>query len=165
MCQSSLLYPFGVELTEIAEIEESYTARLSDGRNLGQAYDALRERFDGGHRDRETCLRVMFLAWYACSEPTWLTGLPEEGTKDVFRAAFDQLGGEETTDPEVLCTTALMASMFPYCCGPEAEWAAIGDRLTKRYEGVPAASKPNESVFIGRGAYGKYFAHMVRRRQ
>jgi hypothetical protein len=99
------------------------------------------------------------------SEPTWLTGLPEEGTKDVFRAAFDQLGGEETTDPEVLCTTALMVSMFPYCCGPEAEWAAIGDRLTKRYGGVPAASKPNESVFIGRGAYGEYFAHMVRRRQ
>jgi hypothetical protein len=154
-----------MEFTEIAEIEESYTARLPDGRNLGDAYDALRERFDCGHRDRETCLRLMFLAWYACSEPPELTGLPDDGTKDVFRAAFEELGGELAADPEVLFTTGLMASMFPYCCGSEAEWSAIGDRLTKRYEAVPAASKLTESVFDGRGAYGKYFAHMLQHRQ
>jgi hypothetical protein len=155
-----------MELAEVTEIEDRY-AGVGGKPSLGDAYAALRERFDGGHRDRETYLRLMFLAWYTCSEPGVLTGLTAEPA-DAFRVfgdAFSALGGEEATDPEVLFTTGLMASLFPYCCGTETVWTPIGDRLMERYELVPVASKLTESVFGGRGAYGRYFARMLRHRE
>jgi len=161
-----LLYPFRVELAKITEIEDRY-AGVGGKPSLGSAYAALRERFDAGHRDRETCLRLTFLAWYSCSEPQELTGLTAEATEvhRVFGEVFSALGGEAATDPEILFTTGIMASLFPYCCGVEAEWSPIGDRLTKHYELGPTAGKLTESVFAGRGAYGRYFAHMLRQRQ
>jgi hypothetical protein len=149
-----------MDIAEITEIEDQYA--VAGEPSLGRAYEALRERFELGQRDRETSLRLMFLAWYSCSEPVELTGLPESDalTREVFRAAFEALGGELASDPEVVFTAGLMASLFPYCCGSEAGWAALGARLTNRYEAAPAESKLVESVFDARGEYGKYFAHM-----
>jgi hypothetical protein len=153
-----------MDLDDITELEQRYNG--AGERTLGQAYEALLERFEHGSGDREICLRLMFLAWYSCSEPSFLTGLPEDDPgclmPGVFRAAFEELGGELSDDPELLFTAGLMASMFPYCCGPEHEWSAIGTALKKRHAALPAAARMAESAFVGRGAYGEYFAHMVR---
>ena len=153
-----------MDLDHITELEQRYNS--AGERTLGQAYEALLNRFEHGSRDRETSLRLMFLAWYSCSEPSFLTGLPEDDPgcpmPGVFRAAFEELGGELSEDPELLFTAGLMASMFPYCCGPAHEWSAIGTALKSRYAALPAAERMTESAFVGRGAYGNYFAHMVR---
>ncbi len=162
---SALAYHFLLmDLDDITGIEDRY---VSGGeRALGQAYEALLERFERGSRDRETCLRLMFLAWYSCSEPSFLTGLPEDNPgapwRDVFKAALVELGGEQSEDPELLFTVGLMASMFPYCCGDEQEWSSIGNDFKQRYWTLPPGDKLTESAFAGRGAYGQYFAHMVR---
>lgn len=153
-----------MDLDSITALEQLYVE--AGDPSLGKAYDALLERFDGGQRDRETCLRLMFLAWYSCSEPEFLTGLPysdPEGQHGrVFRATFEQLGARSSKDPEVIFTASLMTSMFPYCCGPEPEWSAIGEELKARLAALPVASRPSATSFTGRGAYGHYFAHMAR---
>jgi hypothetical protein len=61
-----------------------------------------------------------------------------------------------------MLTVGAMAAMFPWCCGLEDEWSALGDLLQKRYDALPLASKLNESTFEGRGAYGHYFAPFAR---
>lgn len=150
-----------MELDEIGEIERLYTEGAEEP-SLGGAYAALLSRFDNDQADRETCLRLLFLAWYACSEPGFLTGLPEEqATSDVFGRVFDRLDGEDTDDPEVLGVVGLMASNFPYCCGDEGHWATVGARLRQRYRSLPPAHRFGPDHFKGRGAYGRYMAQMA----
>jgi hypothetical protein len=127
-----------MDLDAITAVEDRNAGR--DGEpSLGDAYQALLDRWESGETDRETCIRLMFLAWYSCSEPGWLTGLPEDydANREVFQRIFAQLGGEDTTDPEVMFTVGLMASTFGYCCGDDAVWSAIGKRLAARYDALP----------------------------
>jgi len=103
----------------------------------------------------------MFLAWYSCSEPGELTGLPEgPQSAEIFRAIFQDLEGAGASDPEVLFTVGLMASMFPYCCGDEHLWSTIGEDLNRRYDDLPATERMNSDTFRGRGAYGQYFSQV-----
>jgi hypothetical protein len=154
-----------MELGQITDIEDRYAGR--DGKpTLGDAYSALLHRWESGETDRETVLRLMFLAWYACSEPTWLTGLPENPAvnREVFRKAFEHLGGKKTDDPEVVFTVGLMASMFPYCCGDQTAWLSVGQSLTARYEAFPREHRVDADTFLGRGAYGGYFSQVGKSR-
>lgn len=147
-------------LESISEIEDLYT-ETKGSPSLGTAFSMLRTRWNEGARDRETALRLAFLAWYSCSEPSFLTGLPDDDcTPLIFADAFSSLGGSDSTDPEVCFVFGIMAELFPYCCGNEEYWASIGVKLTeKSMKLLPQGLLPD--VFVGRGAYGEYFAHMA----
>jgi len=149
------------DINEITAIENRYT--VDGAPSLGDAYAALVSRWESNVADREECLRLMFLSWYACSEPGTLTGLPEGSKGVLFGALFEHLGGEQTTDVEVMFTVGIMASTFPYCCGDEDVWAVIARGLKQRYHDLSAAERLSLSQLDGRGAYGKYFGHMLAR--
>jgi hypothetical protein len=87
---------------EITAVENDYA--LPSGKpTLGDAYAMLKARWQAGRRDLETGLRLMFLAWYSCAEPPFLTGLPtKEDTWRVFQEVFAHFGGAASTDPELL---------------------------------------------------------------
>ena len=130
--------------------------------SLGEAYTLLRQRWQGGARDLETALRLMFLAWYTNCEPPHLTGLPvDEPTGLVFNEVFDGLGGLRCPMPEFHYAVAFMAHLFPWACGDEALWSRRARDCRARYEelGGPAFQAEH---FSGRGAFGKYFAHMAK---
>jgi hypothetical protein len=56
-------------LEEIGEIEKRYVIRGEP--SLGLARAALLRRWKARARDRESCLRLLFLIWDACSHPTF----------------------------------------------------------------------------------------------
>ncbi len=122
----------------------------------------LKVRWQTGHRDLETGLRLMFLAWYACAEPPFLTGLTmQEDTGRVFREVFAHFGGAGSTEPELLYAVGLMCHIFAYCCGAADEWSAVGVECMRAARRLKSECYPPEH-FEGRGAYGNYFAHMAR---
>lgn len=150
-------------LGEITAMERAYT---EDGQPaLGPARAALVRRWRGGVHDRETALRLAFLDWFACSEPDFLTGLPdvysvEPSDTSYFPAASQWLIAEYPDDPEVLFCLGLMFSSFPECVGvPPMEAEREGELLLARFWIRPEL---DADVFTGRGAYGQYFAHMRR---
>ena len=122
----------------------------------------LQARWAAGARDRETSLRLAFLAWYAHAEPGGYTGLPQdqELTSGVFADALTALGGEYSCDPEVCYTLGLMAKMFPWAISVknQAHWRRVGEDLFSRAEEL-APQGLASSDFESRGAYGHYFAH------
>jgi len=145
-------------LASITEIENRYT---NGEPSLGSAYALLRERWADGPRDRETALRLLFLAWYSNAEPPFLTGLPDGDHFAVVSETFNALGGAASTDAEVCFVVGLMASLFPCCLGDETEWSNLGHVLWRRAEAL-APGTLTAADFEGRGAYGEYFAHMLR---
>ena len=149
------------ELKEIMAIENQYAFPLGKP-ILGTAYNMLKARWQAGHRDLETGLRLMFLAWYSCAEPPFLTGLPtQENTGRVFREVFAHFGGVASTEPELLHAAGLMCDLFPWCCGSTDEWSAIGVECKKAARRLNPQGYP-PAHFEGRGTYGDYFAHMAR---
>lgn len=149
-----------LSLETISEVESQYTGPHGTP-SLGIAFDMLRSRWTSGARDREKALRLAFLAWYSCSEPAFLTGLPaDDGTSAIFADAFSSLGGAASADPEVCFVFSLMTDLFPWCCGNEEYWGAIGARLTER-SAVLSPNGLDPATFSGRGAYGDYFSHMA----
>jgi hypothetical protein len=122
-------------------------------------WDTLLAQWLEGARTREAALRLLFLAWYSCSEPQYLSGLegaePPEGLVDEL---FEFLGGEEAQDTEVLYTVAVMAEVAAWCLGEENHWEGVARSFWSRLGG----RKPAAEVFAGRGEYGEYFAHHAR---
>jgi hypothetical protein len=147
-----------VSIDEITRIEDRYAGPAGKPA-LGEAYWLLRERWMRGERDRETGLRLLFLSWYSCAEPTRLTGLPDDARADgTFREVYTAFGGEDSEDPEFLHVAGYMAEFQPFCIGEEDEWKATGLRCLERASELrPQGFRPEE--FKGRGAYGDYFAH------
>ena len=150
-----------LSIYEITEIEDRYV--VEGAPSLGDAYDALVVRWEDDIADREECLRLMFLAWYSCSEPCELTGLSEGSDATLIGALFERLGGNQTTDVEAMFTVGTMASIFPYCCGSEEIWTETAKVLKQRYYDLQPAERLSVGQFDERGAYGKYFAHMLAR--
>lgn len=148
-----------LSISQIAAIENRYIAEGAP--SLGDAYAALLARWEDRKADREECLRLLFLSWYSCSEPRALTGLPKGSKTALFHALFEHLGGEQTADPEVIFTVGSMASSFPYCCGDEEPWKGIATTLRQRYDELQIDHRLGSSQFAGRGAYGKYFEHIL----
>jgi hypothetical protein len=148
------------ELDEITAVENDYA--LPSGKpRLGDAFALLKARWQAGRRDLETGLRLMFLAWYACTEPPFLTGLPtQEDTGRVFREVFAHFGGTASTEPELHYAVGLMCDLFPWCCGNEDEWSAVGVECKNAAQRLKPEGYPPEH-FEGRGAYGDYFVHMA----
>lgn len=146
---------------EIDLIEDRYE---QDGEpTLG---DALRlcVRDWRSERTRAVALRLMFLTWYSCSEPTELTGLSEsQHNLPLFQEAFEWLGGDESCDPEFLYIVERMATHAPWCCGDEKEWSARAMSFRQRLESVDTDLLT--ATFSERGAYGAYFRHMLAHRQ
>jgi hypothetical protein len=145
-----------LELDEITPLEqEGYSASPE---KLGEAFELLSERWSEGARDRETALRLLFLTWYNCADPRFLPDLePPYSIEELFQ----YLGGESSGDGEFLYSIGIMAELFPYCCGPESLWQARAGvclaRSSELLSGLPRADQ-----FVGRGAYGLYFEHIVR---
>lgn len=148
-------------LEAITKVEDRYSGPKGQP-SLGEAFDMLQARWASGARDRETCLRLAFLAWYSCAEPNGYTGLPQdqELTSAIFSDALAALGGEQSNDPEVCYTLGLMAKIFPWaiCAKNEAHWRHVGESLTMRAEEL-APQGLTSSEFASRGAYGGYFSH------
>ena len=80
---------------------------------LGRAYALLEARWDAGERDLETGRRLMFLAWCALAEPTFLTGLEGIDTFRVFNDVFTYFRGTASTEPELLSAVGPMAGLCP----------------------------------------------------
>jgi len=145
-------------LAEVDAAEAEYTVERRPA--LGSAFVLLVKRWEAGRRDDETCLRLLFLAWYACAEPAFLTGLTEHGTAALFRAIDAHFGGVDSTHAEFLCVAGYMASTFAFCIGGEDEWRARGVGYLRRARSLrPEGFAPHH--FQGRGAYGQYFAHIA----
>jgi hypothetical protein len=144
----------------LPEIERRYTEGGQP--SLGDAFRLLNQRWLTGSHDRETVLRLLFLAWYSCSEPPFLTGLTDVGdSASLFRELFAFLGGENSDDEEFLFVAGYMVSLFACCVGPEAEWVLKGERCLTRWRQL-ARAPIDPARFEGRGAYGQYFAHIAR---
>ena len=148
-------------LDAITKVEDRYAGPQGQP-SLGEAFTMLQARWASGARDRETCLRLAFLAWYSCAEPNGYTGLPDdqELTSGIFARALAALGGELSSDPEVCYTLGLMAKMFPWaiCAKNETHWRRVGENLILRAEAL-APQGLTASGFVSRGAYGRYFSH------
>jgi len=148
-----------ISLDDITAMEDRYV--VGGLPTLGDAYAALLASWRNQEADREACLRLMFLTWYSCSEPSSLTGLPGDNDTDLFRSLFVHLGGEETLDREVMFAVGVMGSTFPYFCGDEGTWEPIAAALKRRYQELPEDERLQPGDFDGRGAYGSYFSHML----
>ena len=145
-----------LSIDKITAIEDEYHSSTHTP-SLGRAYDALVVRWKEGARDRETALRLLFLIWYGLAEPPYFTGL-----KDVNRTRinelFQRLGGEFSTDPEVLFVIATMCQIAPWALGEEPYWRGIGDRFRLRLR-ERLQSGLSRLTFARRGAYGYYFGN------
>lgn len=148
-----------MDIQGITDIENQYCGQ-SGAPVLGRAFAELHARWEAGQRDRETCLRLLFLAWYTCSEPPWLTGLPEtDDTPQVFRSVFAYLEENLPGDAEFLFVAGYMAASWPLCCGTESEWEKKGQECLVRFRETGEDLLPE--VFSERGAYGEYFSHVL----
>ena len=127
---------------------------------MSSSYVALRERWKSGERDRGAALQLMFLAWMHWAEPSFLTGLDDDGPEPaaLWREIFSYLGGADSSDAEFLYVAALMVELFPYALGDDQEWTQRAEELWKRARSLQPEGMA-ASVFEGRGEYGKYFAH------
>lgn len=150
--------PTMLPIEKITAIEDEYHS-ASHAPSLGRAYDAFVARWKEGARDRETALRLLFLIWYGLAEAPYFTGL-----KDVNRTRinelFQRLGGEFSTDPEVLFVVTTMCETAPWALGEESYWRTLGTRFRQRLLELPEPGL-SKTTFARRGAYGYYFANRV----
>ncbi|HUI11215.1 MAG TPA: hypothetical protein VL221_12870 [Bacteroidota bacterium] len=144
-----------LSIDAITSIEDEYYSP-SHAPALGRAYDALVERWMEGAHDRETALRLLFFIWYGFAEPSPFTGL-----RDVNRIRvvdlFQRLGGEFSTDPEVLFVVSVMCRLASWALGDEKYWKDVGERFAARLKERHAEGLSRQT-FTRRGAYGHYFA-------
>ena len=118
----------------------------------------LRKRWAAGCRDRETALRLLFVCWYANIEPPFLTGISEiPDLQTLCSGAYAALGGRQSGDPEVCFAVSLMVELGPWCLGDSSYWEGNAPPLgSKKYSQYLKLEQ-----FVGRGAYGEYFASML----
>ena len=140
---------------------------------LGAAYGLLVQQWQCGDRDRDLALHLMFLAWYLCAEPPFLTGMDDEARNsieghsgslgEIFVEVHDDLHRRMPLDPEFNYVVSVMASVCPWACGPPPtdSWEEMAVQRRQTYERLVPQGFVAE-VFEGRGFYGDYFAHMVR---
>jgi hypothetical protein len=152
--------PFGSLLGNGSpSVQITNTVRLLQ---VDEDYGRLKGLWLAGRRDREGLLNLHFLCWMHWADPyieEWTEGDSEAAA--LWREVFEYFGGESASDAEFLHVSALMAGLFPWVLGDEAEWKARADRLAARVRDLrPEGFQPEH--FSGRGEYGKYFAHQFR---
>ena len=131
-------------------------------RGMESSYQALKSRWLAGEKGRELSLQLMFFAWMHWADPPFVTHMTDDPEAERFWfEAFDHMGGEASTDVEFLFVAGLMAKLFPYVLGDEAEWTERGSRMMQHAMALFPAALPL-STFDNRGKYGEYFAHQLR---
>jgi hypothetical protein len=149
------------ELEKIGRLEAQFDG-LDGKPTLGRAYELLMARWNGGMRDRETALRLLFLSWYTVAEPTGMTGLESVSvdmnlTREFLEAA--KLDDDEEDD-ELWFAVIAMTDVAPYAFPDMEYWMALAEHYKDRLG--DRASHMDARVFEGRGAYGSYFADSIR---
>ncbi len=125
-------------------------------------YQRLKASWNLGHRDREDALHLLFLAWMHWADPPFVTGMDDDpDAEELWLTIFDYFDGETSTDAEFLHIAGLMAGMFSWVLGDEAEWVSRAERMKARSLDLePEGFSPE--YFEGRSKYGDYFAHHAR---
>lgn len=123
-------------------------------------WEQLKAAWANGDRSRETCLRITFFIWYSCAEPPFSSGLEGDFPVSFILEAFERLGGEGSTDSEVLFVFAVMSGVAAFCLGDEAYWQNVGHQFRQQLAGETVFA----DLFANRGEYGEYFAHQARSR-
>ena len=146
---------------EVLELENRSLGREGEP-TLFRAYELLLEEWRRGSRDREVGLHLMFLAWYLLCEPAHLTGLDERAVSQaslsaVFGKVHEHFQPTIRGDAEALYVVGLMAHLFPYVLGEVAEIDALAEEYRALYRALVPQGLTAD-IFIGRGAYGDYFA-------
>ena len=173
-----------MEVKSLAEIGVLEAAYENGAKSLGTAKVALRDRWAANLRDDETLIRLLFLNWYSCSEPGWLTGL-EPSEENEFDNLVAEAGSWENFEPESKFILGVLANSFPYCCGEEEKWAGLSPSLFQEAEKQAPDSlvfrnweyllglneEPNDprihikpelhARFHGRGYMGTYLLHIL----
>jgi hypothetical protein len=150
-----------IGLEAIDALERAH-APQSGQPTLGRAFELLLARRRAGARDRETTLRLLFLAWYLDEEPPFLTGA-EAGheTRFVFCDLVDAVVESDTDDAESLYAVGQLVSLSPWHLADEQAAVELGRSCLARAAALrPDGFRPEH--FDGRGEYGRYFAHMIR---
>jgi hypothetical protein len=149
-----------LDVRDITAIENRYVECHEP--SLEEAREALEARLHAGARDRETLLRLLFLEWYSIADDGFYTGLECDWPIETrFVARFEELGGMDSSDPELIYVVGVMANAFPYYIGDEKKWEEIGSTLLSRYAALPPEHQLRPEHFRGRGAYGAYFEHQL----
>lgn len=109
--------------------------------------------------DKGTALRLAFLEWWSCSEPSFLTGLPDY---DDGASLFPELAAYLTSPSEIDGTVRFvlgwMSKSFPWCCGcGPTPWEAAGEKLWSEFL---ASGDADMSEFSDDSTYGVYFTHI-----
>ncbi|MGO4592117.1 hypothetical protein [Paenarthrobacter sp. 2TAF44] len=126
---------------------------------LSASREALLERWHSLPPDKGTALRLAFIEWWACSEPAFLTGLPDY---DYDLSLFPELAAFLTSDAEIDTTVRFvlgwMSKSFPWCCGcGPSPWESVGEKLWSEFE---ASGDLDLSEFSDDSEYGVYFTHI-----
>ena len=170
-----------LSLSEINEIEQANKHGVP---SLGLAAEELLHRWRNNLKDEETCVRLIFLRWYSCSEPIWLTGLDKEIPS--VETIIGEFGGENSLSAETLFIVGFLgSSLYAFCFGEESVWQEKCKCFLKR----AAELEPNSQLFTdwtyfvsessstknlrtkikseiharfnGRGALGEYMEHIL----
>lgn len=127
-------------------------------------YRRLKADWQGGSRDRENALHLLFLAWMHWADPPFVTGMGDDpDAKDLWCSIFVHFGGEGAQDAEFLHVAGLMAELFPWALGDEHNWSLRAGRMKARSLRLNPDGF-SSGFFHGRGHYGEYFAHQARTR-
>lgn len=132
---------------------------------MEKSYAELKARWLKGERERELALHLLFFAWMHWADPPFVTGMADDPmAEDLWHEAFVYLGGADSTDAEVLYVSGIMAELFPYALGDEAEWEKRGLTMQTRAKEIEPTGL-SSALFEDRGEYGRYFAHQLRARR
>ncbi len=153
-----------VTLEEVSDLEQQYLPPNCKP-TLGRALELLWDRWEAMKRDKETALRLLFLAWYVNVEPPFLTGFSDDlDSGEIFQRVFIDVGGANCPEAEILFAVGTLCLLAPWSIGPEEKWRAIGE------ECLDAARKLGHDSYAAdhfrhRGVYGDYFARLVQARE
>ena len=170
-----------LSLAEITEVERAYKYGVP---SLGSAAEELLHRWRNNLKDEETFVRLVFLRWYSCSEPDWLTGLNKE--IPLIENIIAEFGGENSLAAETLFILGVLGgNTFAFCFGEESTWREKCRGFLKRAAELEPTSQlfadwtyfVDESPstknlrtkitpevharFHGRGALGDYMEHIL----
>ena len=140
-----------LSLREAIELERP--GALSASRN------ALVDRWRFLPPDKGTALRLAFIEWWSCSEPEFLTGLPDyDEDNSLYPELIAFLSSDSEIDTTVRFVLGWMSKSFPWCCGcGPTPWESVGQRLWAEFE---ASGDLDLSEFSDGSEYGLYFTHI-----
>lgn len=133
---------------------------------LAAAFEILKEQWRNGDRDRELGLHLIFLTWYATSEPEYITGFSnswEERRKEMlplFAEVHAYFEPEIYKDVEMLYVVGLIAYMDWFMLDDDIDVAKMWEERSKIYRKQYRALAPDgidPLIFLNRGAYGDFF--------